>query len=82
MTQLELVAECRVPTKGSMTWELLMALKNGERLTPLDALRRYACLSLSQRVSELKRSGWPILSRMVELPSGKKCCEYWMEHGN
>ena len=76
MTQLELVAECRVPTKGSMTWELLMALKNGERLTPLDALKRYSCLSLSQRMGELRRAGWPIVVRMVEVNSRKKVAEY------
>lgn len=75
--QLDLI--CQTPRKGTMEWEILSALQNGERLTPLLALQRYACLSLSQRVSEFKRQGWPILSRMVPLPSGKKCCEYWME---
>lgn len=61
-----------------MTWELLMALKNGERLTPLSALERYRCFSLSQRMGELKRAGWPILTEMVALNSGKRVAQYRM----
>jgi len=73
------LAGCHVPERGTMTYELLMALKNGERLTPLTALERYRCFSLSQRMGELRRSGWPIVSRMVKLNSGKAVAEYWME---
>ena len=76
MTQLDLL--CRLPERGTMTWDLLMALKAGERLTPLTALERYRCLSLSQRVSELKRAGWPIERQMVKVPSGKSVAEYRM----
>lgn len=79
MTQLDLLRPVRQPIKGSMTWELLMALKSGERLTPLSALERYHCLSLSQRMGELRRSGWPIYSQMIDVPSGKKVSCYWME---
>lgn len=61
-----------------MAYELLMALKNGERLTPLSALERYRCFSLSQRMGELRRSGWPIRSMMVSVNSGKKVACYWM----
>ena len=61
-----------------MTWELLMALKSGERLTPLTALERYRCFSLSQRMGELKRSGWPIAVQRVKVPSGKSVAEYRM----
>jgi hypothetical protein len=77
MTQLELMP-VRVPDSGTMTWELLNALKNGEKLTPLSALERYKCFSLSQRMGELRRSGWPIRSEMVSVNSGKKVSCYWM----
>lgn len=77
MNQLEL-PHIRMPVRGSMTWELLMALKRGERLTPLVALERYACLSLSQRMGELRRSGWPIVSQTVTVNSGKNVSCYWM----
>lgn len=81
MTQLDLMPHCKLPSKGTMTWELLMALKNGQKLTPLDALNKYACLSLSQRIGELKRAGWPICSEMVEVNSGKRVACYWMPEG-
>lgn len=79
MTQLDLLAPCRVPEKGTMVYELLMALQGGERLTPLIALNKFQCLSLSQRVGELKRAGWPIVSEMVSVGSGKRVACYWME---
>lgn len=76
MTQLDLL--CQLPARGTMTWDLLMALKNGERLTPLSALERYKCFSLSQRMGELRRAGWPIRSMMVKVNSGKSVACYWM----
>lgn len=78
MTQLDLLVECRVPDRGTVSYEILMALKSGERLTPLSALEKFRCLSLSQRVGELKRAGWPIVSEMVAVPSGKRVAQYRM----
>jgi hypothetical protein len=60
----------------SQRLEILRALAKGERLTPLRALEQFGCLSLSQRVGELKREGWPIVSEMVDTPSGKRVAEY------
>ena len=76
MTQLDLL--CRLPERGTMTWELLMALKQGERLTPLVALERYNCFSLSQRCGELRRMGGPIEVQRVKVNSGKSVAEYRM----
>jgi hypothetical protein len=64
----------------SQRLEILRALAKGERLTPLRALEQFGCLSLSQRVGELKREGWPIVSEMVDMPSGKRVAEYRYEH--
>jgi hypothetical protein len=77
MTQTE-IAFAKVPEYGTMTYQLLWALKSGEKLTPLTALERYQCFSLSQRMGELRRSGWPIRSEMVSVKSGKKVACYWM----
>lgn len=77
MTQPDLPF-ARVPEAGTMTYELLMALKNGESLTPLSALERYRCFSLSQRMGELRRAGWPIYAQMISLPSGKRVAQYRM----
>jgi len=60
---------------------ILTALQAGERLTPLKALQRFQCMTLSQRVTELRREGKPINSRMVPNHEGgrKRIAEYWME---
>jgi hypothetical protein len=80
MTQLDLLApRAHVPAAGTMIYDLLMALKRGEKLTPITALERYRCFSLSQRMGELKREGWPIKSVMVKVHSGKHVAEYFMQ---
>jgi hypothetical protein len=56
--------------------QVLKALQRGERLTPLDALKRYGIFTLSQRVSEWRRQGKPIRDRYVD---GAKHKEYWWE---
>lgn len=80
MTQLELINPCRVPKRGSQAYELLCAMQAGDRLTTMDAFRRFGITTISQRIGELKRKyGWPILSR--DLPVGPRTIvsEYWME---
>ena len=80
MTQLEMLAPVRVPEKGSQCYELLMAMKHGERLTVAMALSKYGVYALSQRVGDLKRKyGWPIQSRTVETNGGAHVSEYWLE---
>lgn len=79
MTQLELIAPCRTPKRGTQHYELLMAFQRGESLTVGDALRRYAVYALSQRVGELKKMGWPIRSETVETNGGARVSRYWME---
>jgi hypothetical protein len=58
---------------------ILDYLKSGARLTVLEALQRFNCYALSQRIGEMKRSGYPIESRMIEVESGKHVAEYWMK---
>ena len=40
----------------SQNAQILSALKNGERLTPLDALNRFGCFRLGARVYDLRKS--------------------------
>lgn len=51
------------------------ALLEGDRITPLDALRRFGCLRLGARVYDLRRHGLPVERRMVER-DGKRYAEY------
>jgi hypothetical protein len=56
---------------------ILEALLLGEKLTVLDGVIRFKCLSLSQRVSDLNlKHGWDIKSRYITVESGKKVKEY------
>ena len=55
---------------------ILHHLQDGYTLTPLEALQRFNCFSLSQRVTELRQRGHPISTRMVKLKSGKRVAEY------
>lgn len=79
MTQLQLESVVQVPKLGTQLHTLLLAFMRGEKLTVLTAIDRYRCYALSQRCGELKRSGWPIKSDMLKLPSGKRVARYWIE---
>lgn len=79
--QLDLIAPCRVPERGSQCYELLMAMQAGERLTVKVALEHYGVYALSQRIGDLKhRYGWEsvIKSRTVETVGGARVSEYWI----
>ena len=63
MTQLEMLAA---------------ALDRGERLTVAEAMSRYGVYALSQRMGELARKwGYPVESRTIETPTGKRISEYY-----
>ena len=64
------------PTAGTQCYELLAALQRGERLTVAEALTRYGIYALSQRAGELRRAGWPVISEMVKVESGKRVAQY------
>ena len=57
---------------------ILNALKRGEKITPLDALKRFGCLQLPARIFEMKRAGYKIITRMVKTRSGKHIAQYEM----
>lgn len=63
--------------------QILAALENGDSLTALDALEAYGCSRLASRITDLKRRGYPVASRMVQRRNryGRLCrvAEYYME---
>lgn len=75
---IEFPKEVRVPEADTVAGRILRYLQSGGTLTPLEALRLFDCLSLSQRCGELKRQGWPIISELVKVGSGKKVARYSM----
>lgn len=44
---------------------ILEALENGEKLTPMDALRRWGCFRLGARIFGLKSRGHNIETKMI-----------------
>lgn len=55
------------------------ALKRGERLTSLRALKRYDVWSLAVAIHSLKKRGLPIKQRLIKLSNGKIVALYWIE---
>lgn len=55
---------------------ILKALQQGDRLTHLDAEKRFNCLRLGARTYDLKQQGHKIEKRMIVVPSGKCVAEY------
>lgn len=64
--------------KATQRDQILLALMRGERLSGLDALRRFGCFRLGARVWELKRDGYDIQREWVT-KRGKTFVSYFME---
>jgi len=61
----------------SQNTQILEYLKQGNRITPIDALSKFGCFRLSGRILELRRLGHDIKTDMVAL--GKKhFAEYYI----
>lgn len=60
---------------ASQVDQIREALLRGEELTPIEALRRFGCLRLAARVSDLRRDGLQIESETVEA-NGKRFARY------
>jgi hypothetical protein len=60
---------------------ILALLRKGKRLTPLTALNEIGCLSLSQRIGDLKRKGYQIARTMVEVGPRKHVASYRLIRG-
>lgn len=60
---------------NTMHSELLELLKT-QWVTPIEALEKVRCFSLSQRCGEFRRAGVKVLDKWVPLPSGKRVKAY------
>ncbi|NDR58327.1 helix-turn-helix domain-containing protein [Aliiruegeria sabulilitoris] len=63
--------------KKSFSKMILAALKRGERLTVRDAFLRWGHMTLTQRVSELKKAGYNIKVEMIRA-DGTTFARYYM----
>ena len=70
------------PNEGSSISQrmaILAHLKNGNTITGLEAIDRFGCIKLSNRISELRSSGHDIKDQWIETPTGKRVKQYFME---
>lgn len=61
------------PTQAN---RILAYLREGHRITALEALELFQCFRLAARIHELRRDNWQISERTVETASGKRIAEY------
>ena len=61
---------------------ILVALKNGEHITPLSALEQFGCFRLSARIWDLRNEGFPIKTKYLTTPQGKTVAEYYLEQNS
>jgi hypothetical protein len=63
--------------KVSQRLQVQRHLAKGLSITPLQALEKFGCLTLSQRIGEIKRDGFKVQSTMIEV-GGKRVASYTM----
>lgn len=56
--------------------ERLVKLLKRQFVTPLECLEQCGLLTLSQRVSEMRASGYKVIDKWVDLPSGARVKAY------
>ena len=66
MTFDEVENETEKPTKVRQTELVLMYLEQYGTITPVDAMREFGIMRLASRISDLKRAGFDIKSRMKQ----------------
>lgn len=60
----------------SQCQQLERYLRAGHQLTPLNALRLFGVMALSQRMTDLRRSGVKVRSELIRLRNGKRIARY------
>lgn len=54
----------------------LLELLKAQWVTPIDALDKAQCFSLSQRAGQFARAGHKVEKQRVDLPNGKRVMSY------
>jgi len=65
--------------KDSQNKRILAYLSSGKSLTPLEGLHLFNCLSLTQRIFDLRSKGVPIFTEIICLQSRKHVARYYMK---
>jgi len=63
----------------SQNIKILIALKNGMKLTAIGALNMFGCFRLAARIKDLRDEGYHVESEMIrDEKTGKIYSVYWM----
>lgn len=60
----------------SVATNILTHLRTGSSITPLEALKLFNCLSLAQRIYDLREDGYDICTKMIKVGKSKRVAEY------
>lgn len=64
--------------KNSQNACIAIWLKQGNTITPLEALNKFGCFRLGARIADLRKAGYDIDTKMVE-QNGKRFAQYTMK---
>lgn len=62
----------------SQVKRILAYLLDGNSITGLDALKKFGCMRLPARISDIKARGYLVYSEFVTGPNGKKYKKYYL----
>ena len=63
-------------TIQSQAKRILEYLKDGNGITPMDALDLFGCFRLGARIADLKKMGYDIVTERVKVEGGKYVARY------
>lgn len=62
----------------SQASKILDYMLTGHVITGLEALELFGCFRLPARIADIRKSGFPVQSKFVTTPSGKRVKSYWI----
>lgn len=68
-----------VSATESQNRKILECLLKGNKLTPIDMLKKFKSLRASARIFDLRKDGWNIKTTIIKTKSGKRVAEYSLE---
>lgn len=63
-------------TNQSQASAILQHLKEGNGITPIDALNLFGCFRLGARIADLKKMGYDIVTERIKVEGGKYVARY------
>ena len=65
-------------TSSSQNNRIAAYLKEGNRITQLEATDLFGCTRLASRINDLKNRGMVIKKETIVVPSGKRVAQYYL----